>query len=170
MPLPVAARDAVERARAGDGPTLIEAKVTRLTAHSSDDQQTKYRSEEELAEYKAKYKREKKRERKAMEPAAKAFLEEMADFSIPDQFDTMFGSEPSLGMSPGQALGIQAEFLAIAEDQFYRANGDPEIAQSRAVGVPRVAKDGDRHRPGVPRGWMRVKWGRWHDQCYPADL
>ena len=29
-----AARDAVARARAGDGPTLIEAKVTRLTAHS----------------------------------------------------------------------------------------------------------------------------------------
>jgi 2-oxoisovalerate dehydrogenase E1 component alpha subunit len=44
-----AARDAVARARAGDGPTLIEAKVTRLTGHSSDDQQTKYRSEEELA-------------------------------------------------------------------------------------------------------------------------
>ena len=45
----VAARDAVARARAGDGPTLIEAKVTRLTAHSSDDQQTKYRAAEELA-------------------------------------------------------------------------------------------------------------------------
>jgi 2-oxoisovalerate dehydrogenase E1 component alpha subunit len=44
-----AARVAVDRARAGEGPTLIEAKVTRLTAHSSDDQQTKYRSEEELA-------------------------------------------------------------------------------------------------------------------------
>jgi 2-oxoisovalerate dehydrogenase E1 component subunit alpha len=44
-----ASRDAVARARAGEGPTLIEAKVTRLTAHSSDDQQTKYRSEEELA-------------------------------------------------------------------------------------------------------------------------
>jgi 2-oxoisovalerate dehydrogenase E1 component alpha subunit len=48
-----AARDAVARARAGDGPTLIEAKVMRLTAHSSDDQQTKYRSEEELAAEKA---------------------------------------------------------------------------------------------------------------------
>jgi 2-oxoisovalerate dehydrogenase E1 component alpha subunit len=48
-----AARDAVARARAGEGPTLIEAKVTRLTAHSSDDQQTKYRSEEELAAEKA---------------------------------------------------------------------------------------------------------------------
>ena len=44
-----AARDAVARARAGDGPSLIEAKVTRLTAHSSDDQQTKYIAADELA-------------------------------------------------------------------------------------------------------------------------
>src|SRR5919112_903654 len=44
-----ASKEAVDRARAGGGPTLIEAKVTRLTAHSSDDQQTKYRSAEELA-------------------------------------------------------------------------------------------------------------------------
>jgi 2-oxoisovalerate dehydrogenase E1 component alpha subunit len=43
-----AAKEAVDRARRGDGPTLIEAKVIRLTAHSSDDQQTKYRSAEEL--------------------------------------------------------------------------------------------------------------------------
>jgi 2-oxoisovalerate dehydrogenase E1 component subunit alpha len=48
-----AAKDAVARARAGEGPSLIEAKVTRLTAHSSDDQQTKYRSEEELVAEKA---------------------------------------------------------------------------------------------------------------------
>ena len=40
--------EAIRRARAGEGPTLIEAKVTRLTAHSSDDQQSKYRSAEEL--------------------------------------------------------------------------------------------------------------------------
>src|SRR6058998_3555585 len=44
----LAAKEAVDRARRGDGPTLIEAKVIRLTAHSSDDQQTKYRSAEEL--------------------------------------------------------------------------------------------------------------------------
>jgi len=48
-----AGREAVERARAGGGPTLIEAKVTRLTAHSSDDQQTKYRTEDDLAEGRA---------------------------------------------------------------------------------------------------------------------
>ncbi len=45
-----ASHEAVERARSGGGPTLIEAKVTRLTAHSSDDQQTKYRTEDDLAE------------------------------------------------------------------------------------------------------------------------
>lgn len=43
-----AGRAAIDRARAGEGPTLIEAKVTRLTAHSSDDQHTKYRSAEEI--------------------------------------------------------------------------------------------------------------------------
>ncbi len=48
-----AAKEAIDRARAGDGPTLIEARVTRLTAHSSDDQQTKYRSEDELKAEKA---------------------------------------------------------------------------------------------------------------------
>lgn len=44
-----AGKAAVERARRGEGATLIEAKVTRLTGHSSDDQQTKYRPAEEIA-------------------------------------------------------------------------------------------------------------------------
>ncbi len=48
-----ASKEAVDRARSGGGPTLIEAKVTRLTGHSSDDQQTKYRSPEELESDKA---------------------------------------------------------------------------------------------------------------------
>jgi 2-oxoisovalerate dehydrogenase E1 component alpha subunit len=42
------AREAVKRARRGDGPTLIEAKVLRLTSHSSDDDQRRYRSSEDL--------------------------------------------------------------------------------------------------------------------------
>jgi 2-oxoisovalerate dehydrogenase E1 component alpha subunit len=44
---------AIERARAGEGPTLIEAKVSRLTAHSSDDQHTKYRTAEDIESEKA---------------------------------------------------------------------------------------------------------------------
>jgi len=44
----VAAREAVARARRGDGPTLLEVNVPRLTAHSSDDRQEKYRSADEI--------------------------------------------------------------------------------------------------------------------------
>jgi 2-oxoisovalerate dehydrogenase E1 component alpha subunit len=40
---------AVDRARAGEGPTLIEAHVVRLVAHSNADDQTAYRTPEELA-------------------------------------------------------------------------------------------------------------------------
>ncbi len=38
-----AAKEAVRRARAGEGPTLIECKVERLTAHSSEDREETYR-------------------------------------------------------------------------------------------------------------------------------
>ncbi|HYW26215.1 MAG TPA: dehydrogenase E1 component subunit alpha/beta [Terriglobales bacterium] len=41
-------KQAVARARAGDGPTLIECLVDRLGAHSSEDDQRRYRSQEEL--------------------------------------------------------------------------------------------------------------------------
>ena len=40
--------EAIARARAGQGPTLIDAKVQRLTSHSSDDDQRRYRTEEAL--------------------------------------------------------------------------------------------------------------------------
>jgi len=40
--------DAHERARTGGGPTLIEAHVVRLTSHSSDDDQRRYRDAAEV--------------------------------------------------------------------------------------------------------------------------
>ncbi|MGH2541346.1 MAG: thiamine pyrophosphate-dependent dehydrogenase E1 component subunit alpha [Ardenticatenaceae bacterium] len=42
---------AVERARRGEGPTLIEAKTYRIVPHSSDDDDRLYRSREEVAPY-----------------------------------------------------------------------------------------------------------------------
>jgi 2-oxoisovalerate dehydrogenase E1 component len=42
------AKQAIARARAGEGPTLIECLVDRLGAHSSEDDQRRYRSPEEL--------------------------------------------------------------------------------------------------------------------------
>jgi pyruvate dehydrogenase E1 component alpha subunit len=44
-----AAREAVDRARAGDGPTLIECVTYRLGVHTTADDPTKYRSAEEVA-------------------------------------------------------------------------------------------------------------------------
>jgi 2-oxoisovalerate dehydrogenase E1 component len=42
------AKQAVSRARAGGGPTLIECLVDRLGAHSSEDDQRRYRTQEEI--------------------------------------------------------------------------------------------------------------------------
>ena len=42
------AQDAIARARAGQGPTLIECLVDRLGAHSSEDDQRRYRTQEEI--------------------------------------------------------------------------------------------------------------------------
>jgi len=48
-----AAREAHDRARRGEGPTLIEARVVRLTSHSSDDDQRRYRDPAEVEDLKA---------------------------------------------------------------------------------------------------------------------
>jgi 2-oxoisovalerate dehydrogenase E1 component alpha subunit len=45
-----ACRQAVARARAGSGPTLIEARIWRINAHTSEDNQSKYRTLEEMEE------------------------------------------------------------------------------------------------------------------------
>ncbi len=45
-----AARAAVARARIGEGPTLIDAKIWRINSHTSEDNQVKYRSRDELEE------------------------------------------------------------------------------------------------------------------------
>jgi 2-oxoisovalerate dehydrogenase E1 component alpha subunit len=55
-----AVKEAVARARAGDGPTLLELRCIRITAHSSDDNDRTYRTKEE-----------KEAERAAGDPVAK---------------------------------------------------------------------------------------------------
>jgi 2-oxoisovalerate dehydrogenase E1 component subunit alpha len=48
-----AARDAVARARGGDGPSLIEARAYRYMPNTSNDDDTRYRSREEVDEWRA---------------------------------------------------------------------------------------------------------------------
>ena len=45
-----ACQEAVARARRGEGPTLIDAKIWRLNSHTSEDNQLKYRTKDELEE------------------------------------------------------------------------------------------------------------------------
>lgn len=47
-------RDAVERARSGGGPTLVEAVTYRTGAHSTSDDPSRYQLEAEVAEWSAK--------------------------------------------------------------------------------------------------------------------
>lgn len=48
------ARDATERARRGEGPTLVEAKTYRYRPHSSSDDDRAYRTKEEVEEWRLK--------------------------------------------------------------------------------------------------------------------
>ena len=50
----VATKLAVDRARKGEGPTLIEAYTYRLGAHTTSDDPTRYRSDEEVEAWKKK--------------------------------------------------------------------------------------------------------------------
>lgn len=49
-----ATRDALDRARSGEGPTLIEALTYRMGAHSTSDDPTRYRSAEEVEAWRRK--------------------------------------------------------------------------------------------------------------------
>jgi pyruvate dehydrogenase E1 component alpha subunit len=47
----VAAQEAVDRARAGDGPTLLENVTYRLSVHTTADDPTRYREDEEVEKW-----------------------------------------------------------------------------------------------------------------------
>lgn len=78
---------------------------------------------------------DKQRERKALEPAAKEFRKQLENDDLGSMFDENWlpFNDPNVGFTEGQRLGIQAEYLAIAEEQFYQANGNVDLAKNRAA-------------------------------------
>jgi TPP-dependent pyruvate/acetoin dehydrogenase alpha subunit len=83
----VAAREAVEKARTGGGPALIEAITYRLAMHTTADDPRKYRSEEEVAEWEARDPlprfRDYLRSRKLLDEQAESMIEK----EIRDEID-----------------------------------------------------------------------------------
>lgn len=74
------------------------------------------------------------RERKALEPAAKEFRKQIENTDIGSMFDDSWlpFNDPRVGFTEMQAAGIAADYLAIAEEQFYASGGNPELAKNRA--------------------------------------
>jgi pyruvate dehydrogenase E1 component alpha subunit len=81
-----ATRQAVERARGGQGPTLIEGITYRMAAHTTADDAGRYRDEEEVAAWRARDPLERVRRhlesQGAWEPAWQADVEEAASGAV----------------------------------------------------------------------------------------
>jgi pyruvate dehydrogenase E1 component alpha subunit len=96
-----ATRAALERARGGQGPTLIEGITYRMAAHTTADDAGRYRDEEEVAAWRARDPLERVRRHleshDAWDPAWQADLEEAASAAVEaavEEADAMF-AEPT---------------------------------------------------------------------------
>lgn len=91
-----ATHDAVKRARAGEGPTLIEAKTTRLLPHTSEDDDRRYRPRQELEEM---------RHRDPL-PRFQAYLRERGLWD--DEWSAELEAQIRMGLDDAQAFAEQA--------------------------------------------------------------
>lgn len=109
-----AGRDAVERARAGDGPTFIEALTYRMSAHTTADDHHRYRTEGDVEDWRIRDPLERVRkfltadgtwsqewqdeidDRATAEvEKAVAAAEDIEPLEIDDLFDSMFAEAPA---------------------------------------------------------------------------
>lgn len=74
------------------------------------------------------------RDRKALEPAAKEFRKSLEGANLGALFDESWlpFNTPNVGFTEGQAAGIAADYMAIAEEQFFATGGNAELAKTRA--------------------------------------
>lgn len=146
----VAVQEAVERARAGQGPTLIECVTYRLSLHTTADDPTKYRSEEEVKQWEKrdplvrlqKYLLDQallsKKDLKALEEDIQAEIEhawqeaqeQMASMGDPlDIFDHVYAELPPYLTEQRQAF---QQFLALQKDTDHARTDHDSSAQPGA--------------------------------------
>jgi pyruvate dehydrogenase E1 component alpha subunit len=128
----VASRDAVLKARAGEGPTLIECVTYRLGVHTTADDPTKYRSDEEVKAW----------EQKDPLTRFRAYLEKkrLLDGSVEEEVDEEIARavERFEAMPPADPLGMF--------DHAY-AELPPDVAAERAEMAQRLAAAADGAAP-----------------------
>src|SRR5213083_3573330 len=116
-----ATKEAVDRARAGEGPTLIECVTYRLGVHTTADDPTKYRTDQEVAMWEQKDPLTRFRAYLEKKSLLEAGLEEQVDEEIArgvERFEAMPPADP-LGMfehayaePPAHLVAERAELAA----------------------------------------------------------
>ena len=145
----VAVQEAVGRARAGKGPTLIECLTYRLSLHTTADDPTRYRSAEEvkqwekrdpllrLQQYLIDQKLLSSKQLKALEAEVQADIdhawqeaqEQMASLGDPlDIFDHMYAEPPPYLQEQRQAF---QQFLAMHKETTHARTDHDSSAQPR---------------------------------------
>ncbi len=126
-----AMREAVDRARGGGGPTLLEAVTYRLRGHSSSDDPTRYRAEEEVAEWASRDPIE--RFRKHL--LAAGFISESELLAM----EAGIGEEISAAIAEAEAappLSAEALFTDVYAEQPWTLSEQAEAARGRTAANP----------------------------------
>ncbi len=114
-------RSALERARRGEGPTLVEAFTYRMGAHTTSDDPTKYRADEERAAWEAK------------DPILRlrTYLEkqELADAAF---FTALEEESETLGKRVREAVRAMPDPDRLAIFDHAYADGNPLVDEERA--------------------------------------
>src|SRR6266511_569945 len=148
-----ASREAVDRARAGGGPTLIECVTYRLGMHTTADDPTKYRSEEEVKAW----------ERKEPLTRFSAYLEKknLLEPGLEQQVDEEIarGVAAFEATPPADPLGIFAHVYAEPRPHLRAERAEME-ERLRGAAVRKAAEE---ERPPSPpmRGQRRTS--RWQN-------
>ena len=108
--------DAVARARAGDGPTVVEATVHRMTPHSSDDDDRTYRTREEMEAM------------KAQDPVELFRMRLMAESILSEKAEAEINDRAKVEVEQAVAYAIEAPYPDVSEATY------PVFAEDRRGG------------------------------------
>ena len=153
-----ASREAVDRARAGEGPTLIECVTYRLGMHTTADDPTKYRSEEEVKAWEQKDPLTRFRayleKKKLLDPSVDEQVDEEIAHGV-ERFEAMPPADPlemfdhAYAELPPHLAAERAELAARLQAPGGEAGADSAEPPRRpcAASAGRAGGRRDRHRP-----------------------